>query len=180
MRFRFDLMQQRRIQQKLNALLLRRGSLGILPAAAIEQMALASSDPVDRLAWFFKFLMLELKLHAVHLDVFRAMSDIGPPSSTLTTNRSSIRSSLLVVLAFLISAILVAVVNGNAVTYHFAAVIALPMAAALSFLLVFLMPNIYGPFEFQFKGVTFKGGFIPLILWIICFVVIVLAIRLLW
>ena len=63
---------------------------------------------------------------------------------------------------------------------HFTAVIALPMAAALAFILVTLMPAGYGAIEFEALGIKLKGASGPIVLWIICFVVIVAAIKLLW
>ena len=63
---------------------------------------------------------------------------------------------------------------------HFTAVVALPMAAALAFILVTLMPAGYGAIEFEALGKKLKGASGPIVLWIICFVVIVAAIKLLW
>ena len=63
---------------------------------------------------------------------------------------------------------------------HFAVIVGLPMAAALATILVALMPSKFGRIEFQAMGVKFKGGAAPIILWIICFIVIVLAIKLTW
>ena len=37
-----------------------------------------------------------------------------------------------------------------------------------------------GPLEFEMAGVKFKGGAAPIVFWIICFLSIVLSIRMLW
>jgi hypothetical protein len=63
---------------------------------------------------------------------------------------------------------------------HFPAVIGLPMAAAFAFILVVLLPINYGRTEFQALGIKFKGASGPVVLWMICFVVIVVAVKLLW
>jgi hypothetical protein len=63
---------------------------------------------------------------------------------------------------------------------HFTAIVALPMAAALAFILVTLMPVNYGRVELQALGITLKGASAPIVLWVICFVVIVVAVKILW
>ena len=62
---------------------------------------------------------------------------------------------------------------------HFSAVVALPMAAALTLILVTLMPS-YGATELEVLGIKLKGWWAQSLLWPICFLAIVAAIRLVW
>jgi hypothetical protein len=63
---------------------------------------------------------------------------------------------------------------------HFAAFTALPMAAALAYILVTLLPAGDGNLEFEAFGIKFKGASAPIVLWVVCFVVIVVATRVVW
>jgi hypothetical protein len=63
---------------------------------------------------------------------------------------------------------------------HFLALVALSMAAALAFILVTLLPSERGNLEFQAFGIKIRGASAPIVLWIICFFVIVVATKLLW
>jgi hypothetical protein len=54
------------------------------------------------------------------------------------------------------------------------------MAAALAFIIALLLPASYGPIEFKAIGVSFKGASGPIVLWLICFLGIVAAVRLTW
>jgi hypothetical protein len=63
---------------------------------------------------------------------------------------------------------------------HFASTVGLPMAAALAFIVVLLFPASYGPIEFKAVGLTFKGASGPVVLWLLCFLGIVLAVKLTW
>jgi hypothetical protein len=46
---------------------------------------------------------------------------------------------------------------------HFAAVVGLPMAAALAFIIVLLLPATYGEIEFKVVGISFKGASGPIV-----------------
>ena len=63
---------------------------------------------------------------------------------------------------------------------HFAAVIGLPMAGILSLWVVTILRSRSGPIEFEAMGFKFRGASGPVILWVVCFLAIALAIRLLW
>jgi hypothetical protein len=63
---------------------------------------------------------------------------------------------------------------------HVAVVVGLPMAAGLSFLIVILLPQAYGSIEFKVLGTSFKGAAGPVVLWILCFLVIVISVKVLW
>jgi hypothetical protein len=64
--------------------------------------------------------------------------------------------------------------------HHFPAIVGLPMAAALAFLIVILLPQTYGNIEFKALGVTFKGAAGPVVLWLVCFLGISAAVRVFW
>jgi hypothetical protein len=63
---------------------------------------------------------------------------------------------------------------------HFPVVMGLPLAAALSFLIVILLPQAYGKIEFKIVGMSIKGAAGPVVLWVLCFLVIAAAVKLLW
>ena len=64
---------------------------------------------------------------------------------------------------------------------HFAAIIGLPMAALASFVIVvFLKQTNEQPIEFEGLGFKFKGPSGEVVLWLMCFIGITLAIKLLW
>lgn len=63
---------------------------------------------------------------------------------------------------------------------HFAATIGLPMAALLSAFIVVALRHSKGPIKFEGLGFKFEGSSGQVILWVICFLSITVAIRLLW
>lgn len=63
---------------------------------------------------------------------------------------------------------------------HFPAVIGLPGAAVAAMIIVLIFRNVEGPIEFKVLGLAFSGASGPVILWVFCFLAIVVAIRLLW
>jgi len=64
---------------------------------------------------------------------------------------------------------------------HFAAIIGLPMAALASFVIVvFLKQTSTEKIEFEGLGFKFKGPSGEVVLWLMCFIGIALAIKLLW
>ena len=65
-------------------------------------------------------------------------------------------------------------------TRHFAAVVGLPLAALLAAFVVVALRHTAGPMKFEGFGFKFEGGAGQVILWVICFLAIAAAIRLLW
>jgi len=63
---------------------------------------------------------------------------------------------------------------------HFAATIGLPLAGLTSLSLVLFLKYTAGPLEFEGMGFKFKGASGPIVLWILCFLSIATAIKLLW
>ena len=63
---------------------------------------------------------------------------------------------------------------------HFPAVVGLPMAAIASLFIVMVLEYVSGPIEFEILGLKFKGAAGQIVFWILCFLTIVLAIKLLW
>ena len=63
---------------------------------------------------------------------------------------------------------------------HIAATIGLPMAALLSAFIVVALRHSEGPIKFEGLGMKFEGASGQVILWVICFLSIAAAIRLLW
>ena len=64
---------------------------------------------------------------------------------------------------------------------HFAAIIGLPMSAAGAFIVVvFLRQGVAGPIEFEGMGFKFKGPSGAVVLWLMCFLGIVIGIKVLW
>ena len=63
---------------------------------------------------------------------------------------------------------------------HSGAVVGLPMAAVLSLWVVTILRYKSGPIEFDVLGFKFRGASGPVILWILCFLIVILGIKLLW
>lgn len=63
---------------------------------------------------------------------------------------------------------------------QFPVLVGLPMAGLGALFVTLILRISTGPLEFEMAGVKFKGGAAPIVFWIICFLSIVLSIRLLW
>jgi hypothetical protein len=64
---------------------------------------------------------------------------------------------------------------------HYAAIIGLPFAAFGALGLVFLLDSrSETPIEFKAIGFEFKGASAPIVLWVICFLAMAGAVKLLW
>lgn len=63
---------------------------------------------------------------------------------------------------------------------HPAIALGLPLAASMAICLVVLLESSEGPIEFEGLGFKFRGASGPIILWVLSFLAIVCAIRLLW
>ena len=63
---------------------------------------------------------------------------------------------------------------------QFAAIIGLPMAAVAAFVIVAFFDQAEAPLEFEVPGLKFKGSSGQILLWVVCFLAIVGAIKLLW
>ena len=68
----------------------------------------------------------------------------------------------------------------NLLRDHIRAVVGLPMAAVSAFCLVVILEATSGKIEFEALGFKFRGASGPVVLWVLCFLVFVLAIRVLW
>lgn len=60
------------------------------------------------------------------------------------------------------------------------ATIGLPSAALASLCLVIVLENTSGPIEFEGLGFKFKGASGPVVLWCLCFLVMTVAIQMVW
>lgn len=63
---------------------------------------------------------------------------------------------------------------------HFAATVGLPSAALAALCIVVFLESASGPIEFEGLGFKFKGASGPIVLWMLCFLAITAAIKLLW
>ena len=63
---------------------------------------------------------------------------------------------------------------------HFAAIIGLPGAAVIAFILVIFLRQTEGPIEFEGPGFKLTGAAGQLFMWVICFLAIACAIKLVW
>jgi hypothetical protein len=63
---------------------------------------------------------------------------------------------------------------------HFAAIVGLPAAAAAAFIIVAIFRQGEGPLEFSGLGFHFKGAAGEVVLWVLCFLIVTISIRLLW
>jgi hypothetical protein len=63
---------------------------------------------------------------------------------------------------------------------HYAALVGLPAAASVSFILVVLLRQTDGPIEFEGLGFKFRGASGQVAMWVICFLAFAIAIKLCW
>jgi hypothetical protein len=63
---------------------------------------------------------------------------------------------------------------------HFVAIVGLPAMGAGAFLLVVVFRHTEGPIEFEALGFKFKGAAAPIVLWILSFLAMVMAAKLVW
>jgi hypothetical protein len=63
---------------------------------------------------------------------------------------------------------------------HYAASIGLPLSAISAACIVLLLKATAGPIEFEALGFKFRGASGPVVLWIFCFLAMILGLRLLW
>ena len=63
---------------------------------------------------------------------------------------------------------------------QFPVLVGLPMAGLGGLFVTLILRISTGPLEFELAGLKFKGGAAPIVFWIVCFLSIVLSIRLLW
>jgi hypothetical protein len=70
--------------------------------------------------------------------------------------------------------------RGEILKDHFGAMIGMPVAGALAFLLVVFLRQTEGPIEFKGAGFEFKGASGQIVMWIMCFLSITGAIKWLW
>lgn len=70
--------------------------------------------------------------------------------------------------------------RGELLIEHFGAIIGMPVAGALAFLLVVFLRQTEGQIEFKGLGFEFKGASGQIVMWLMCFLSITGAIKLLW
>lgn len=63
---------------------------------------------------------------------------------------------------------------------HAVAAVGLPVAAVTAFLLVSVLQVTTGKVEFEGLGFKFRGASGPIVLWIACFIAMVIGIKVLW
>jgi hypothetical protein len=63
---------------------------------------------------------------------------------------------------------------------HPAAMLGLPLIAIAALCLVLILRSTSGPIEFEALGLKFKGAAGPIIMWVITFLAMVVAVKLLW
>lgn len=63
---------------------------------------------------------------------------------------------------------------------EFLAMVGLPMAAVASICIVVLFGSTVGPIRFKAMGLELEGAAGPIVFWVVCFLAIALAIKLVW
>lgn len=63
---------------------------------------------------------------------------------------------------------------------HFAAIIGLPFVALLAFFIVIVLEFAFGNIELEGFGFKFKGASGPIVFWVLCFLSMAFAVKLLW
>lgn len=66
------------------------------------------------------------------------------------------------------------------IEHQFAAVILVPMSALGALCIVLLLRLSSGPLEFKAIGFEFRGASGQVVLWVVCFIALVAAVKLLW
>ena len=69
---------------------------------------------------------------------------------------------------------------GSAARQHFPAVVGLPMAAVGAFIVVAVLQQSSGTIQFEALGLKFRGAAGQAMMWVICFLAIVIALKLVW
>jgi hypothetical protein len=106
-------------------------------------------------------------------------------------NSASVRSGMPVLLASVLSLILVisffayiwriSMSDWEAVfRAHFSTVVGLPFAATFAFVIVQFLSQTKGPVEFEGLSFKFKGAAGQVVMWVLCFLAMVLGIKVLW
>ena len=68
----------------------------------------------------------------------------------------------------------------NLALEHVPATAGLPLAALASLAIVICLRTTNGPIEFEGVGFKFRGASGPIVMWVVCFLAITVAIKLLW
>jgi hypothetical protein len=63
---------------------------------------------------------------------------------------------------------------------HYVFFVGLPFAGFIAYFVVGTLENVRGQIEFEVLGLKFKGASGPIIMWVVVFLAIVVAIRLVW
>jgi len=63
---------------------------------------------------------------------------------------------------------------------HYVFFVGLPFAGFLAYFIVGTLENVRGNIEFEAVGIKFSGASGPIVLWVLVFLAIVIAIRLIW
>jgi hypothetical protein len=66
------------------------------------------------------------------------------------------------------------------ISEQFPVIVGIPMAGLGALFVTLILRISIGELEFELAGLKFKGGAAPIVFWIVCFLSIVLSIRLLW
>ena len=63
---------------------------------------------------------------------------------------------------------------------HYAAVLGVPMCSVAAICIVLVLEQAAGPIEFEMLGLKLRGASGPVVLWVLVFLAMALAMRLLW
>lgn len=63
---------------------------------------------------------------------------------------------------------------------NFPVIVGLPMAGLGALFVSLILQISSGPIEFEIAGVKFKGGSAPIVFWLLCFLAIAVAMKMLW
>lgn len=65
-------------------------------------------------------------------------------------------------------------------TEHPQAMLGVPWAGGAALIVVLVLRTSFGPVEFKILGTQFRGASGPIVMWVLCFLAEVLAIKVLW
>ena len=110
--------------------------------------------------------------------------DIGPIHSLLRRNKA-----LVIVLFWCVLCVLWIIFNliiltllqhADFVLQHYSGIVLAPVSAAVAFCVITAFSQTEGPIRFKGLGFEFEGASGPVVLWVLCWLAIMAAIRLIW
>ncbi|MEK0338575.1 MAG: hypothetical protein QQN41_14195, partial [Nitrosopumilus sp.] len=66
------------------------------------------------------------------------------------------------------------------ITNHMTVMLSLPIAGVTSLIIVLFLGTVSGEIKFKILGMDFKGASGPIVMWVLCYLAIILSLKLMW